>query len=67
MGDEKKNAVVNWVADMISKLGFPIMITGYLLYERGTAIKEQNETLAKLTETITHNSEVVQQLMQALQ
>lgn len=66
MPDDKKAGLASWVSDMISKLGFPIVITGYLLYERATAIAQQNETLQKLSETINQNSEVVQQLIQTL-
>ena len=51
------------IKDMVSTLGFPIVITIWLLYERWTIITQQNETLSKLTETINQNSEVVKELI----
>jgi hypothetical protein len=64
--DDKKAGVASWLTDLISKLGFPIVISGWLLYERATSIAQQSETLQKLSETINQNSEVVQQLITTL-
>jgi len=58
--DEKK---VSSLQSLIERLGFPIAVAGWLLYERWTMLQSQSETLQRLTETINQNSEVVRQLM----
>jgi hypothetical protein len=51
--DEKK---LQFIKDFISTLGFPIVVTIWLLWERWTLIQQ-------LTQTISKNTEVVQQLI----
>jgi hypothetical protein len=46
----------NWVMDLIGKLGFPIVVTGWLLYERST-------TLQTLVEAINNNTAAIQQIL----
>lgn len=50
----------NFVMDLISKLGFPVVVTGYLLYERAN-------TLGQLTTTIAENSELLRRLTDMIQ
>jgi hypothetical protein len=54
--EAKKNIVM----DLVSKLGFPVVVCGWLLYERAT-------TLGQLTSTIAENSELIKRLTDMIQ
>jgi hypothetical protein len=50
--DEKK---AGFLERMVSTLGFPIVMCGFLLYQQFTV-------LSKLSDSITQNSELIRQL-----
>lgn len=54
------------VKDLVSTLGFPIVVAGWLLYERWTMLQDYQETLVKLTNTINQNTTVVQELIRTV-
>lgn len=58
--DEKKTGAIQ---SLIERLGFPIAVAGWLLYERWTMLQAQSETLSMLTQTIEENTQVVRQLL----
>lgn len=47
------------VKDIICSVGFPIVVTGFLLWER-------TNTMTKLTETINANTSVIERLIDKL-
>lgn len=44
--------IANLVADLIARLGFPIIVTGFLLWERHTTLRELTLTLKDLRRAI---------------
>ena len=48
--------IINLILQAISTVGFPIVVTGFLLWERKT-------TTEKLTETIANNTKVIELLI----
>lgn len=54
--DEKKT---HWLVGLIDKLGFPIVVTGWLLYERSTMMQQ-------LTDAINNNTAAINHIMQKL-
>lgn len=53
------NEIINLILQAISTVGFPIVVTGFLLWERKT-------TTEKLTETIANNTKVIELLIEEL-
>lgn len=51
---------VNIVKDLVSTVGFPIVVVGFLLWERMTTTKE-------LTKAIANNTEVIAKLSDRLE
>ena len=51
---------VDIVKDVICTVGFPIVVTAFLLWERSTTTKE-------LIKTITNNTEVIKKLIDKLE
>lgn len=69
--DEKKEVnvqskSVSTIKDFISTLGFPIVVAGWLLYERYTMLANQDKTISELTDAINRNTELIAQLYQLL-
>jgi len=44
--------IVNLIADLIARLGFPIAVSAFLLWERRTTLKELTATMADLRDAI---------------
>lgn len=44
--------IVNLIADLIARLGFPIAVAGFLLWERRTTVRDHTKALHDLTEAI---------------
>lgn len=51
---------VEIVKDIVCSVGFPVCVTGFLLWER-------TSTLSKLTETINANTTVIERLLDKLE
>lgn len=61
--DEKK---VNLITSLINKVGFPILVVVWLLYERWTGMHNQESALRDLTQAINENTALIQHLMASL-
>lgn len=62
--NETKKTLADTVSNLVSKLGFPIVVAGWLLYERYTMLADQAKQTAELTEAINRNSELIKGLME---
>lgn len=52
--------VIEVIKDIVCSVGFPIVVTGFLLWERMTTTKE-------LQKTIANNTEVIAKLIEKLE
>lgn len=58
------NEKTSGIKELVAQLGFPIVVAGWLLWERWTMMTDYNATLVQLTDAISKNSDMVRQLME---
>lgn len=53
---------IGGLMDLISNVGFPIAVCGYLLYQQGATQKMHNEESAGFVDAINNNTRVIDKL-----
>lgn len=58
--------LATWLAEMVQTVGFPIVICGYLLYERRKIDIEHKEEMKNMTEALNNNTVALTKIHECL-
>lgn len=61
--NEEKKTIIQTVKELVQTVGFPIVVAGWLLYERYNMLASNEKTLHSLTEAINRNTQMINQLI----